>query len=153
MEGWSGISLSAVTSTGNLTQLYPTWAPTGIAKASATNGQQIKTPCEGILHQVQVKTDGTNGGTIEIWDLNGDDAGADVSSATTVTNAQLTTLQSMGLAKLIYSQNFQAAPTTPFGTGFRPFQRGLAARFVAASGSCDLNLVVGGGFRLTTKVG
>lgn len=153
MEGWSGISLTAVTSTGNLTQVYPTWAPTGTAKASATNGQQIKGPCEGILYQVQVKTDGTNGGTIELWDANGDDAGADVSSATTVTNAQLTTLQSMGLAKLIYSQNFQAAPTTPFGIGSRAFQRGLLARFVAASGTCELNLSVQGGFRLTTKVG
>lgn len=153
MEGWSGISLSAVTSTGDLKQLYPTWAPTGTAKASATNGQQIKGPCEGILHQVQVKTDGVNGGTIEIWDLNGDDAGVDVSSATAITDAQLTTLKNLKRAKLIYSQNFQGAPTTPFGTGFRPFQLGLAARFIAGAGACELNLVVGGGFRLTTKVG
>lgn len=153
MEGWSGIALTAVTSTGNLTQVYPTTCTAGIAKASATNGQLIRGPTEGILYQVQIETDGTNGGTIELWDANGDDAGADVSSAATVTNAQLVTLQSMNVAKLIYRQNFQAAPTTPFGIGSRAFQRGLLARFVASAGTCYLNMSVQGGCRKTEKVG
>jgi len=152
MIGWSGITLPTGLSNGNLKQLYPTWCPTGVAKASATNGQQIRGPVEGILYSLQVKTDGVEGGTIEIWDIDGSEAGADVSSADTITNAQLVALQAAGAAKLIYSQNFVASPTTPFGTSHRTFQKGLAARYVG-DGTCELNVVVQGGYRLTTKVG
>lgn len=145
-DAWSGISLSAVTSTGNLTQLYPTWVSAGLTTTTA--GSLRRHPCEGQLYSIQVKPDGTNGGIIEIWDLNGDDVGANVNTATTITNAELVTAQGLNLARLIYSQNFSGtvgAATT--GTGFRPFQRGLAARFVAGAGSCELNLAVDGGQR------
>jgi hypothetical protein len=153
MEAWSGISLGFVAAAGNVTQLYPTWAPAGVDPATATNGQQIRQPIEGVLYSLQVETDGTNGGVIEIWDVNGANAGADVSSATTITDAELDSLAALGLAKLIYSQNFAASGLTPPSAGPRAFQRGLAARFVGAAGLCKLNLVVNGGFRLTTKVG
>jgi len=153
MEAWSGLSLSAVAATGDLKQLYPSWAPNGVSRASATNGQLIKGPVEGILYSVQIATDGANAGTIEIWDVNGDDIGANVSSLTAITDAQLVLLQTAGKAKLMYSQNFISSPTVPPTTGFRTFQHGIAARFVGGAGTCSLNLVVVGGFRLTEKVG
>jgi hypothetical protein len=147
-------SVSSVTdNTGNLKQIYPDWAPTGANPASATNGQWIRKPCEGELNSLQVKTDGVNGGTIEIWDVNGIDAGADVSSGTAITAAQLAALVTRGLAKLMYSQNFIASPETPFNVAPCSFQRGIAARFISAAGSCTLNLKVAGGFRLTQKLG
>lgn len=153
MEAWSGITLEDVLSNGNLKQLYPTWAPTGVDPAVATNGQQIRGPIEGTLYSLQIETDGTNGGVIEIWDVNGADAGADVSSLDVITDTQLDALAARGLAKLIYSQNFAASGLTPPSAGPRSFQRGLAGRFVGSAGTCKLNLVVNGGFRLTTKVG
>ncbi len=153
MEAWSGVSLSFVASNGDLNQLYPTWCPAGINPATATNGQQIRGVVEGIMYSVQVETDNTNAGVIQLWDVNGADAGADVSSAVAITDAQLQTLITAGLAKLIYEQNITATGVTPPTSGFRTFQRGLAGRFVAGAGACKLNLVVQGGFRLTTKVG
>lgn len=153
MEGWAGIVVEDSVFNGNLKQLYPTWAPAGINPAAATNGQQIRQPIEGILYSMQVQTDLTNAGVIEIWDLNGADGGADVSSADVITNAELIVAQAKGLAKLIYSQNFVATGVTPPTTGPRAFQRGLAARFVSSAGQVSLNMVVTGGFRLTTKVG
>ncbi len=107
------------------------------------------------MHSLQIETDGTNGGIIEIWDVNADDLGVDVSSSLTptFTNANLVSLQALNRAKLIYTQNFAATGITPPTTGYRTFQHGLAGRFVGAAGACTLNLVVAGGFRLTTKVG
>lgn len=154
MESWSGVPLAfAGASAGNLTQLYPTWAPAGEPKATAVNGDQIRGPIEGTLYSIQVESDGTNGGVIEIWDVNGADADADVSSLKVITDAELQTLITRGLAKLIYSQNFLGSGITPPSAGPRSFQRGLAGRFVGTAGNCKLNLVVNGGFRLTTKVG
>lgn len=153
MEAWAGITVADSAFDGDLTQLYPTWATVGVNPATATNGQQIRQPIEGIMYSLQVQTDLTNAGVIEIWDVNGADGGADVSSAAAITNAQLLVAISKGLAKLIYSQNFLATGITPPTTGPRAFQRGLAARFVGAAGDVKLNMAVTGGFRLTTKVG
>lgn len=152
MEGWAGIPITFGTSTGDLKQIYPTWAPVGVNPATATSGDSIREPTSGILYSLQIQTDGTNGGIIEIWDVDGEDGGADVSSGTTITNAQLLAAQSRGLAKLIYSQNFVASTgATPPGASFRGFMRGIAARFVAAAGSVNLNVTVAGGYRLVTK--
>lgn len=156
MEGWGGIPLTAVSSTGNLKQLYPTWAPTGVNPASATTGQLIRKAVGGTLGSAQVQTDNTNGGIIEIWDVNGADAGADVSSSDVITDTQLTALVSLGKAKLIYSQNFTstAGATSAWSLG-KGFMHGLAARFVQSgpTGACKLNVDVGGGFYLTNSAG
>jgi hypothetical protein len=153
-QAWSGNSLTFGTATGDLTQLFPTWMATGVAKASAVNGDLIRKPTGGVLDFIQIQTDGTNGGIIEIWDINGEMIGANVSSATAITNAQLVLLQAQGKAKLLYSQNFTATAgaATPAAAG-RVFSFGLAARFVAAAGACSLNLNVNGGAYLTPKVG
>lgn len=152
MEGWV-CTLEDVTSTGNVTQIYPDWAPAGTAYASATNGQQMRYPCSGVLFNIQIETDGTNAGILQLYDISGEQAGADVSSATTITNAQLVAALAAGNAKLIYEQNFASTPTTPINVSPRGFMKGLAGRFVASGGEIKLNMVVKGGFRLTTKVG
>ncbi len=158
MEGWV-VELTAVLPTGNLQQLYPNYTSAGVNPATATNGQSIRRPCEGTMYNLQIRTDGVNGGYLELWDVSGAQV-TDVSSATTITDAQLTALIALGVAKMIYTQNFSASSLTPFNAYPRGFQRGLAARYVnytenpdTAVGSCLLNLVVQGGFQFTTKVG
>ena len=101
---------------------------------------------------MQVETDGTNPGTIELWDISGIEIGVDVSSAAALTAAQVSAAITAGKAKKIYEQNFTAAPTTPIGIGYASFQKGLAARLIS-SGTCTLNLVVSGGCRKTEKIG
>jgi hypothetical protein len=152
MTPWANLSLSAVTSTGNLTQLYPASCTAGTG--ANTMGNEKRGPCEGILVNAQVETDGIDGGLIELWDVNGADAGADVDTATVITNAQLAAMVAAGKARIMYAQNFSG------GSGSRlaiahgvTFAHGLAGRFVAAAGSCSLNLIVSGGCRKTQITG
>lgn len=152
MEGWVVPLTAVTTATGDLTQVYPSFCPAGVNPAVAVLGDQIRQPLGGKLYSTQIQTDGTNGGIIELWDVNGEDIGANVSSATTITNAQLVALQALGKAKLIYSQNFQASPITPFNAGYKGFAHGIAARFIASAGVCNLDLSVGGGFFFRTKL-
>jgi hypothetical protein len=147
MTAWAGITVGFAAADGNLKQLFPTTAPTGTAKATATPGQWVRQPCEGELMGLQVQTDGTNGGIVEIWDVNGEDGGADVSAAV-ITDAELQTAITNGKAKLLYSQNVVGSGVTPPNPGYFRFVRGLAARFVGAAGEVKLNLNVNGGFRL-----
>lgn len=150
MEGWV-CPLTFALSTGNITQLYPAWAAAGDAYPGSS-GDSIRQPTEGQVFSLQIQTDGTNGGTLELWDINGLDAGVDVSSLTAITNAQKNTLVTLGKAKLIYSQNFLATPETPINMGYKSFQHGLAARFIGSAGLCTLNLVVNGGYRYVDKL-
>lgn len=151
MEGWSGVSLTGVAATGDVTQLYPLYATAGEVPASATTGQQLRSPCEGTLISLQVETDGTNGGTLELYDMAGDEAGANVSSVAAITDTQLDLAVTAKTARLIFQQNFAGSGLTPFAPiGPRRFLKGLAARFVGA-GTCKLNLTVQGGFHYTTK--
>jgi hypothetical protein len=149
------VALTGVAADGNVTQLYPVSCSAGVAKASSTIGQLLRRPMEGALHSVQVRADGANAGVIEVYDVNGEDAGADVSSATTITDTQLDALITAGRARLIFVQD---VPMTA-GTGvinapglYRAFAKGLAARYVSA-GACTLNLVVTGGCRKTESRG
>lgn len=152
MERWV-VNLQDVTSTGDLTQLYPDFAAVGIAPSSATPSQQVRHPCEGTLTALQVKTNGTDGGTLQVYDINGWEVGADVSSATAITNAQLTTALADGRAKLIFEQNFAGSGLTPFTPiGPARFLKGLAARFVGSAGEIELNLTVQGGYRYLNGV-
>lgn len=148
MDRWV-CPLTLVTATGDVTQLYPAYAPTGVDPSTATTAQQVRKPCEGQLISVQVCSDGTNGGILEIYDISGADLGINVSSATAITNTQLTAAISAGKAKLILKQNFAGSGLTPWApVGPASFMKGLAARAVGVAGTCDLNLVVHGGYRL-----
>lgn len=160
-DPWSGLQLDAVTdATGNLTQLFPAWAQTGVNPwASYTVGAQVRRPIDGFLDSVQVETDQTNGGVIEIWDISGHDAGLDESSTVTaITNAVRVALEAQGLAKLLYRQNFTGSSGATIPTTVRRmFARGLAARYILGSAPstqfCKLNLAVVKGFILTSGMG
>ncbi len=146
------MALTAVAATtGDVTQLYPTWCSAGVNPATATNAQLIRRPMAGAMHSIQVKPDGGNGGTLEIFDINGLELGVDVSSAAVITAAVLDAAITAGKAKLIFNQSF---PGT-IGSGivnapgiFRAFMHGLAARFSNAgpTGICTLNLVCDFGY-------
>ncbi len=148
MEAWGGIELDQVAANGNLTQLYPLYAAAGAALPAA-NLATIRKPQGGRVGNASIQTDAVSGGYVEIWDINGIVAGADVSSLTVITNAQLVAMEALGWAKLLWSQNFAATPSAPapWSLSFG-FMKGLAARYVQATGGakCWLNLSVEGGF-------
>lgn len=150
MEGWV-VQLTGVAANGDVTQLYPAWAAAGANPGTAVLGDQIRQPIEGQITNLQIRTDGTNGGIIELYDINGAEAGANVSSAAVITDAQLDAAITAGTAKLIYTQNFIASPETPINMGWKGFLKGLAARYVG-SGFCYLNMVVNGGYRYIDKL-
>lgn len=105
-------------------------------------------PTEGQLIALQVATDGTNAGTIELYDINGNDLGINVSSAAAITDSQLDAAVTANKAKLILVQNFSGSGLTPWApVGPASFMKGLAARAVGATGTCTLNMVVHGGYR------
>ena len=149
MEGWGAIPLNYVAATGNLTQLYPNWI-TGTGSALPISpGGTLLAPKGGRIGQISIKTDGTNGGYVELWDLTGLDVPVDVSSLTTITNTNLVYLQGLNKAKLMWSQNFAASPADPAPWSLAMgFMRGLAARFVGNAGSCALNIIAEGGYDL-----
>ncbi len=152
MEGWSGIALTIGSASGDLKQLYPDWAPSGAVPATAQTGDQLRRPNQGQLTALQVETDGTNALTLELYDIAGDQVGADVSSGTAITHAQLTTALVDGRAKLIFRQNIAGSgltPITPIGP--RGFLKGLAARAVGSTGSCYLNMTVQDGYWYSTR--
>lgn len=180
MEGWGPCPLTAVTSnTGAITQLYPSWnryvtdaATTGAPSSGFGGGGQtaynrtagdalpiaagglLLRPMGGRLGQVSVETDSTDGGIVQLFDLNGLDDGVDVSSLTAITNAQYTTLFNLGRAKLIFEQNVAAAPGAQIIWAWsQGFLRGLAARFIAASGTCVLNIIAEGGYQWINVAG
>lgn len=152
VEGWV-CPITAVASTGDLTQLYPAWVTVGVAKTGSTNGQIIRRPLQGALHAISVEANGTDGGVIQIYDIDGGQNGADVSSATAITNAQLVAALAATppRAKLLYEQQFSgttgSGPISPPGV-YIGFMKGLAARMTmdTPAGGCKLNLRVGGGY-------
>ncbi len=154
------ITLTSVAATGNVSQLYPVICSAGVNPATANNGDLIRKPMQGALHSLQVETDGSHSGALEVYDISGIDLGIDVSSAVVITNAQLAAAITAGTAELIFAQNF--AGTSGSGTVnapgiYRSFMKGLAARFISDAGTgvgtCTLNLVVSGGFQKTESRG
>jgi hypothetical protein len=140
--------LTIVAATDPVTQLYPSYAAAGTNPATATTAQQVRMPCEGQLISMQVASDGTNAGILELYDISGHDLGVNVSSATAITDAILDAAITAGKARLILVQNFAGSGLTPWApVGPAGFVKGLAARAVGAGGTCTLNLVVHGGYR------
>lgn len=147
MDRWV-VAIDIGSATGTVEQLYPDYATTGVAPSGATPSQQVRQPCEGQLVALQVASDGTNGGILELYDISGHELGIDVSSSNTITDTQLDAAIARGQAKLILEQNFAGSGLTPWApVGPASFMKGLAARAVGVSGSCKLNLVVHGGYR------
>lgn len=152
MEKWVK-QLTIAGATADVTQLYPDYVPAGVDPSSAyAVGQQIRRPMEGTIINLSVQTDNSNAGVLELYDINGLELGADVSSSTAITNAELTAAISSGKAKLIHEQRFAATGLTPWDlTGPARFMKGLAARVVGAGGTCKLNLTTQYGYALTDR--
>lgn len=146
------VPLTAVASAGNLTQCYVDTNTPG--SGATTSGTEVRKPTEGVLFRAEVATDGTNGGVIEVWDLNGADGGADVNTATVITDAQRAAAVTLGKARLIWTQNFTGSSGARMAiTRAVPFMHGLAARYINGAGTCTLNLLVDGGGLKTTISG
>lgn len=147
MDRWV-CSLTIGSASADATQLYPDWAVAGTNPATATVAQQVRQPCEGQLISVDLQSDGTNGGILELYDISGHALGVNVSSATAITDAVLDAAIAAGKAKRIMYKNFEGSGDTPWAAaGPAGFTKGLAARAVGVTGTCTLNLVVHGGFR------
>ena len=148
---WSGLEVDAVTDdTGNLIQLYPASCSPG--SGSGLKGSQIRKPQAGITTSMQIQTDGINGGVLELWDVNGADAGADVDTLNVITAAQLNSLVARGMARILWSQNLTGSFAEPMRSA-NPvnFSHGIAARFVnqAGVGKVFINIFADGGFCYT----
>lgn len=163
-EAWvvpvSATSNSGTANTGNGVQLYPPWVGAGVAKATSTNGQLLRRAMQGAIHSIQVEPNGTDGGTIQLYDMDGSLEGADVSSLTAVTNAQIVAALAATppRAKLIFEQTFSGTVGSGFVNApgvYRGFMKGIVARFgnTAATGSCTLNLVCDGGYMVVESRG
>lgn len=144
--------LTAVAANGNLVQLYPDSCTPGTG--ANTMGNLKRSPCEGVLVNAQVEPDGINGGEIQLWDINGADAGADVDTTNVITNAQLVAMIAAGKARPIYGQKFSGASGSRLAIAYGvTIMHGIAARYVNAAGTLELNLVVGGCCRKTEITG
>jgi hypothetical protein len=147
MTPWFISGLAAVAdATGNVTQLYPpSFAP---GTGATTGGTVFRKPAEGTLVNMQVDPDGLDGGTIELYDINGADAGADVNTSNQITAAQLATLIAAGKARKMYGNVFSGASGARISIAFgTPFLHGLAARYInpGPTGTVSLTLIVDGG--------
>ena len=151
MTPWA-VTLTQVAATGNLTQLYPVFCTAGAG--AITQGEVVRRPCEGTINELLVSGDGSNSGTLELYDLNGNDGGADVDTLAAITNAQLVAMlaASPPTAKLIKhvtiagTDQLRAVTSGSAGT---PCMKGLAARFSSGSpaGNCILNINATGLFQ------
>lgn len=152
-EGWV-VDLTIVLANGDCTQLYPAWCTPGTALGSAVNGNTLRKPGPGQCTGIQILTDETNGGTLELWDYSGFEDGINVSSAAVITDTQIDAAVTAGTAKLIHKQNFIASTETPVNIGPFSFSKGLVARVSnsGGAGTCSLNLKVSGGYLKTTKL-
>ena len=152
MDTWP-ITLTAVASNGNVTQLYPAWCSAGAG--GGTQGEAVRRPVDGMVAELHVLGDGTNAGTLELWDVSGVDLGADVDTATTISNAQITAGVSAGTARKIL--DIDIAGTDKIITNLKntTIMKGLAARFSNAgpTGSCNLNIQSSGIYQKYDNVG
>lgn len=142
------VTITGTEADGNLTQLYPEncTAESNPATANGANGDKIRFPSSGNIISLSIKSDGTNAGRVELFDINGLDAGADVSSSNQITNEQYIAEKAQGVASLIYNQSFAASPGSVIpGDVRKDFLRGLAGRYVG-TGTVTLNITVIGGY-------
>jgi len=149
MTPWP-LALATVAATGNITQCYPAFCTAGAG--AGTQGELVRRPTEGTINSLTVVGDGSNAGTLELWDASGVDAGADVDTLAVVTNAQMATLVAAGKAKLIASVLIAGTDQlTVFNAGSAgaPCMKGLCARFSNAgpTGAATININATGLFQ------
>lgn len=135
MEIWSVQINNVDSTTGALTQLYPDWVTAGQNPGAA--GNIIRRPTDGILHEIAIYPDSSQGGILEVWDIAGAMSGtSDVSTSNQITNAYLTAqlARTRPRAKLLWKQEFKADAglTTKKMTQRAVIKFGLAVRWYTA---------------------
>lgn len=152
-QAWGAVPVNNVLSTtGNLTQLFPTYYAAGTG--SSSQGTAIRSCTDGKLLRVDINPSDSVGGRLELWDIAGQTFGAsgvNTNLYTQLTEAYRSAQATLGQAKLMWSIDFKgdsANATKTFATP-TPVMRGLAARFIYAdaaenSKAIQLNLVVEG---------
>ena len=148
-------TLTGVAANGNVTQLYPDFCTAGAG--AGTQGEQVRRPAGGTISNIMVSGDGTNSGTLELYDITGISEGADVDTAATITNAQLVAAlaKSPPTARKIADVPIAGTDHVPIwrpGGTAPTVQQGLAGRFVS-SGDCTLNIVATGLFEKYDRSG
>lgn len=144
MTPWS-VRVTATAPDGNLTQLYPDFCTAGAA--AGTQGELVRRPTEGTIGELTVSGDGTNAGTIELYDMDGNSEGADVDSAATITNANLVAALAASPPRAKLIKKVKIAGTDQLtvvraGSAGTPCMKGLVARFSMSqpTGTVDINI-------------
>jgi hypothetical protein len=154
MSPWSISIAATATSTGNIQQLFPDWCTVGTT--ATTPGSLRRKTSEGVYKSLTITPDGTNGGLFELWDIDGEEAGANINTAAVISAAQLAAAIAAGKARLIKTvlTTGSASVQIPISTG-GPFLKGLAARFSNSGvvGTLQFSAFVSGGCRKTEIVG
>lgn len=153
MEAWSIQLANVSAATGDLTQLYPDWVTVG--QNPGTAGNIIRQPTDGVLHELAIYPDDSQGGILELWDVAGsmfagaDDVSTDDQITDTYLSAQLA--RANVRAKKLWVQEFKADAglTTKKLTQRISIKFGLAARWITAgvessTKTCTLNIVTEG---------
>lgn len=143
--------LTAVASDGVITQMFPTFCDSG--PGAGTQGELVRRPMEGVISELTVSGDGTNAGTIELWDASGDDVTAKkMDQGETITNAEMATLVAAGSAKKLGQWTVAGTDQLTIyragGTG-AVCLKGLMARFSNAgpTGTIDVSINASGLFQ------
>lgn len=133
---WGSISVAGVAANGVGTQLFPTSLPTTVTTAAwppATAGL-VRKPIHGKLENLFVSTDGTNGGTFELWDVAGLDRGAsnNVNDQLLLTDAYM-----VANGRKIWELRIVGNSDQPYdllmAIDHLEFYNGLACRFLSSS--------------------
>jgi len=148
MDTWP-ITLTGVAADGDGTQLYPAWCSAGVAAGAAGDKRR---PVDGMVAELHILGDGTNAGTLQLYDMNGDDEGAEVSSAAAVTNAQIVAGLAAGRARLIADIDIAGSDKIVTNLKNTTIMKGLVGRFVG-SGSCTLTIQSSGIYQKIYSLG
>lgn len=157
MSYWGSRSVSAVASNGVATQLFPTTIANSACTSTATYppaaAGKIRRPTSGTLRSMEVTSDRTNAGVLELWDVAGQDRGASNnvnSGGDTMTDAYLSANGRL-IAKINIDPAGGAGVPLSWNLGDLHFSKGLAARFVngGPTGAVFLAPDVDGGFMVT----
>jgi WD40 repeat protein len=158
ISAWGSRDISAVAATGNATQLFPNDTPATVSTAAypPAGGGLVRRATAGVLQKLHIMSDGVNGGTLEIWDVEGVDRGAsnNVNDQLLLTNAFL-----VANGKLIDTIRITGSSDNNYsiwvGLENLQFNKGLAVRFANAgpAGKVTVSPFVSSGFMVQHVAG
>lgn len=160
MQAWGQVVLTNVATGGNLTQFYPDFVPAGTG--GTATGTSRRTPTEGVLQRIEINPSGAVGGTFELWDICGLNAGVsdNVDTGSVLTTGFLAAKKARNEAKLLWKIDFKGdSGLTNKILGSRiVFTYGLAGRYLndtdaVGTKEMQVNIIAGGGYKVITIAG